>query len=686
MYSALFLTKYVDYIFLPYYSMLIMSSAQAFSLGVLSARDFLHKIRSAIPYIYLFSLYWLSQVRLDSSIAPILFSMAGCLLFYQSKIVSLIEEKSTGFKKYYAAEMAGSIAGVFLWAQFTSALGFTGFVAIHIGVFLVTCLLEKQVGAKLKLLQAVLAVFVLALHAEPQPINNKRSRYELLKNGTVESFRWDPAGHVELIATNESPQYKIFSFEGGILRSAATKFDGDYARIKSLYLNSENFGTWNVDVVLPAYLLDGKIDNALLISTIGGQEILAAKAFGAKHIEAVDINSSAQKISMGLNPFNGNLYDESVHVQSLDGRKAVEISDKKFDLIQIYSTSNGAFMSALGGRLRPCSLVTVDALISYLNHLTENGILHFYLHNYRRERETVLAMVEKAGLKNAVLSISNDNLEKKQADFYVKKSGWTEAEMDKALKWLQKSDTKWDVLIDPLRGETEKGKTFGNSESEYIPGAATDDWPFIDYTKGVLGYVVVKPLLAIFVLSILGLLALTRNYRKNGFELDSHFFSLGLLFGFSQQLLLLCLQKIIGRPEWGLAFTLAESLIISIVVLFLPQKFFSKNVLILLFFGCALLGIFTNDNLYFAGTTVIVFLQSSMFTQKLYQQSDKFRWIWWTNGLGFVLGACLFYVVLSQAGLQKLFVLLSLSYALVALVTIKNPAYKAGPDNSNLGS
>jgi hypothetical protein len=75
-----------------------------------------------------------------------------------------------------------------------------------------------------------------------------------------------------------------------------------------------------------------------------------------------------------------------------------------------------------------------------------------------------------------------------------------------------------------------------------------------------------------------------------------------------------------------------------------------------------------------------------MFTQKLYQQSDKFRWIWWTNGLGFVLGACLFYVVLSQAGLQKLFVLLSLSYALVALVTIKNPAYKAGPDNSNLGS
>jgi hypothetical protein len=689
MLSVLFLMKYADLIYLPYYSILFMCSAQAFSLGVISARNFLMRFKILISYFYLLSLFWLCRATLGSAMPPILVSMVFCLTYYQAQIISFIEKEHSRFKNAYAAEMAGAVCGTFVWFFASSALGFKGFIVIHLLVFCLCTLKEAKPGKLVKLSQILLAVLVFLSYREPQPIFNKRQRYDFLKNGQIEDFKWDPAGYVELLRHTSAPDMRVLLFDGGGLRSTSSRFDGNYPELKNRYLKSETFGVWSLDVVLPAYVLRSQLKSAMLISAVGGQEVLAAKAFGAEDVWAVDINKSAQDYSRNkLRDFNGHLFD-NVNVVTLDGRKAVADSNRKFDIIQIYSANNAAFLGGIGGSLRPSSLVTVEAFQDYLSHLNDNGIVHLYMNNYPGVKKTVLEAVRRAELKNAVLALKAPRTDVDLTNFYLKKNGWSPEELKDTLEWLNRAGNGWDVLIDPFSGETENGKNWLEKDrfSKYknIFGPATDDWPFIDYMESPVNSLVGSKAIYIFVFCVLtfSCLAFFGKTKKNTF--DAGFFWIGFLFGILQEIFLLSMQKIIGRPDLGLTIALSVCLLISISVLRilktsrLNEKLFAALFVIL---GCA--GLMRNDFAYLAASFFMLILQSFIFTLKLNAAPDKFRWIWWTNGLGFVLGACFFYIGFSYLGMQKLFVVVAGSYVVLSVLLLKNkktPHLSAGFNN-----
>jgi hypothetical protein len=161
-------------------------------------------------------------------------------------------------------------------------------------------------------------------------------------------------------------------------------------------------------------------------------------------------------------------------------------------------------------------------------------------------------------------------------------------------------------------------------------------------------------------------------------EVTLSFYWIGVLYGISQQLFLHLLQKFFGLPDWGLSICLSFCLLTSIAVLGFYDKIrLNRAVLSVLF---ALLGAccLVKSEAVFAFVLIsVIILQSLIFTTNLKFKSENFRLIWWSNGLGFVLGTCLYYVVFSMWGFQVTITALAVSYIALTFLSVKNknPAF-----------
>lgn len=670
MYTALFLTKYVDYIYFPYYSMLVISFTQALGMGLLSFKNILNKAKNVFALLYLLSLVALSQTNISSSVGINVFCLFIVSAFYQTEIIKIIEQKKEKFNALYLIEMFGAILGVAGWLAITEKIGFQGFIIIHVSVFIFSVVISDLTNIS-KILKIILATGLLFFVNEPQPLFNKRDRYQLIDKGQLLDVKWNTVAHVELVESQQFPNRKIILFDGGLLRSIVYEFNGNFSDLREKMLKSINVGVWSLDVVLPAFTLKDQMNNVLLISVVGGQEIMAAKAFGAKQIYAVDVNSAAQKYShTRLNEYNGKIYENNVHVYTKDGRQLAEELNLKFDLIQIFSASNAAFMSGLGSGLRPSSLITADAIETYFDKLTDNGILNLSQANYPQIKKTIEYVSQKRNYQNNILAIRPAFEEAMIKSFYVKKSAWTKEQIEEIINWLgQDRKNKWDILIDPFEGETKSGKELSNlfPASKNKDKIATDDWPFVNLIQHPLELPQAQALSLVFVLLIVGFLAYTYLIAKMKNNKSLSFFFIGLLFGLLQQSLMHLLQKNIGRPDYGLGVTLILCLFISICTIYLStvkNKINYKLAFFALFFTLIAIAIKNELSMVF-GLVTIIFFQSLLFIKLIQQENNQIRWAWGTNGLGFVLGVCSYFLIFSLIGFTLTVGLMLLGYLML---------------------
>jgi hypothetical protein len=120
--------------------------------------------------------------------------------------------------------------------------------------------------------------------------------------------------------------------------------------------------------------------DALVIGPGGGRDVLSALAFGARHVEGVEINPIiVRDVMLGrFREYSGNLYAHpqvSVHVE--DGRSFVRRSRKRYDVIQASLVDTWAATAAGAYTLTENSLYTAEAFGEYLDHLTDSGLLSF---------------------------------------------------------------------------------------------------------------------------------------------------------------------------------------------------------------------------------------------------------------------------------------------------------------------
>jgi MFS family permease len=145
-----------------------------------------------------------------------------------------------------------------------------------------------------------------------------------------------------------------------------TKFDGDVRPLEHL----------KYDVTSLAHYLR-RDTSVLVIGVGGGRDILTALAFGQKHVTGVEINSDILGVLTDkFAGYSGNLQKlPAVTLVHDEARSYVAGSGERFGIIQASLIDTWAATSAGAYVLTENGLYTKEAWVTFLNHLTPDGIL-----------------------------------------------------------------------------------------------------------------------------------------------------------------------------------------------------------------------------------------------------------------------------------------------------------------------
>ncbi|RJO68875.1 MAG: hypothetical protein C4523_06740 [Myxococcales bacterium] len=153
----------------------------------------------------------------------------------------------------------------------------------------------------------------------------------------------------------------------------------DYWAYTTIVKHSLEPGYYTFYNSLPAYLayrlkLDAK---ALVIGSGGGMDIQGARFFGAREIDAVEINPSIVKaLETKFAQYSGDVYRLSgVKGHVAEGRHFVESSRERYDIIQLSGVDTYSATQAGAFALSENFLYTMEAMKSYYDHLTDDGVL-----------------------------------------------------------------------------------------------------------------------------------------------------------------------------------------------------------------------------------------------------------------------------------------------------------------------
>ena len=117
---------------------------------------------------------------------------------------------------------------------------------------------------------------------------------------------------------------------------------------------------------------------ALVIGPGGGRDLRTALLFGARHVDAVEINPIIARDVMldRFREYSGGVYahpNVTTHID--DGRSFVRRSTERYDVIQASLVDTWAATAAGAYTLTENSLYTSEAFGEYVDHLTDEGLL-----------------------------------------------------------------------------------------------------------------------------------------------------------------------------------------------------------------------------------------------------------------------------------------------------------------------
>jgi hypothetical protein len=171
-----------------------------------------------------------------------------------------------------------------------------------------------------------------------------------------------------------------------------TKFDGNIEPLQHL----------KYDVTALAHYLR-QDTSVLVIGVGGGRDILTSLVFGQRHVTGVEINPDILDVlSSRFAEFAGNLQKRpAVTLVHDEARSYVARSKEQFGIIQASLIDTWAATSAGAYVLTENGLYTKEAWVTFLNHLTPDGILTMSRWYYEAQPAETLRL---AGLATAALT------------------------------------------------------------------------------------------------------------------------------------------------------------------------------------------------------------------------------------------------------------------------------------------
>lgn len=688
-YSALFFSKYFEYTYTPLFGLLVIYLTQLIGIWSVLWQPRISRFRRILYPLSLLALFSLSLSSDQSSPGHLILMVCLIILFLQSEIIWMMKSMTIPPQIRYALELAGGLLGVIVWTHFASELGFFGYVLVFFIIinWIIWMQFKKPRWLIFSLFFSALLLYFLQ---EPRPVLKKQDRDKLVASGEVLEKVWDPSGHVELIDSNIFRSEKILSFEGGLLRSHIYEFDGDFKNLGAQYLRSLSPGLRSIDVALPHFVKRNRESTVALISCVGGQEALAARAFGAKKIYAIDINRSGLELANRYTIYKtGRLFTGEFQQVNEDGRRFVEKSQETFDVIQIYSSASASFSSAFGSYFVPSLLISKEAIQSYLEHLKSDGILQitqFKLNKLWRVIDAALG--QDAFFSSPQLLVFRDaGPQETQINVVIKKDGWKPQEIDELLKWLEADQRKkWKILVNPMQSaELNRQNLLRENEDFLDKRPVTDNWPFWRISSPYFNQLPFQRLLLVgLVVAIVCAASMMYFRRKESFLIQKSSWNMGITFGVAQCLLVFEMQKIFGLPHLGLGYAIVSLLAIAILATLIPERTIPIRILIFVIgFYC-----FFHHHSYslvwvhLLTLGVLVFAQSQFFAKLLPTAMNDLNTFFYFNGLGYMAGVLAFNLVFSLFGYWQTQILLGVLYFFVFIQRDRNGSFLSSSPTS----
>jgi len=276
--------------------------------------------------------------------------------------------------------------------------------------------------------------------------------------GGILNMAYDSFNIVRTKLTRDNPQAEVLFSRSSYVGRYDVLQSSPYATMLQSYENGHRSDTIRK---LPAenYQIDPRLPNCLienpdiLIIGLAGDGITKTAKFLGEKVYGVEINPAI--VSMQTNElveWNANSY-EGIDVSVMDGRSYVEQSELQFDMITLENThfNRGWGTAGTGREPTPEYLYTSEALHSYLDHLTSNGVIVVEEPVFISSREvpvwkllfTMRQVVLERGYQQPEQHFFVFQWTTETANFIqiiMKKTPFTEQEVSQLLKWLDDID------------------------------------------------------------------------------------------------------------------------------------------------------------------------------------------------------------------------------------------------------
>ena len=317
--------------------------------------------------------------RYDGSAASNVGALVGlCLLVFASfvapgvVVATLFGRRPEGVGGLYAADLAGAGVACAVVIVLTGSIGPPATIMLAAAVLFVGgALAARRLHPGWAGAGAVLAAGSVVLVVAPGLLPAQRidTTKAVTTTGSLVASAWSSIFRVD--AYRVSPDV-IALYHDGIIGSAIYRFDGRVASLAHY-----DFGA---DARSIPFAVAGRPPrHEAIIGAAGGHEVLASLWFGARHVDAVELNPVTYSfVRTTFARFDGHLaQDPAVSYLNADGRSYLARSHSTYDMIwypapDSYAATNAATASAYV--LSESYLYTTDAIVDALRHLGPHGL------------------------------------------------------------------------------------------------------------------------------------------------------------------------------------------------------------------------------------------------------------------------------------------------------------------------
>ena len=397
--------------------------------------------------------------------------------------------------RLYGADLIGAALGSLALIPIIQHVGGEGTVAIAAGCCCFAGYLFSTKNEKIFTICAlILTVCLFSVSPKFESLiplqfhQNKRRYNTATKLNQVFATHWSPISRVDL--AYQTKQMLDIWIDGGTNESAVVKWDGDETKLTPK--NGHSIGT--------IYdLKQGLNPNVMIIGASGGREVLSALSYGASRIDAVEMDPGIVKILLQKkwSDYMGNLYKkEKVNFVNDEGRSFLKRQPKNsYDVIQFVNNYTPVAITAGALNLSESFLITKESFRDYWEHLTPNGVLALHRGATLRVSITAIEALRELNIKNPENHILITSGEVPYFEgFFLKKSPWTQEEVDKVFKYSSKlghihnSTFLWNpvdtntqnIYSEVLRADAKSQKWYHKGLGINL-SVVSDDKPFIEH-------------------------------------------------------------------------------------------------------------------------------------------------------------------------------------------------------------